>query len=179
VIITVVAVYVMQMAIHQKIRAFSVRDGFMSAAGAATMSLVMTSTSVLRSTVLRILRADLDDVLVNMIAQRGRPLPRPLCRCHRPGAVSPSEGGRSSTATRCLNAVDGIVHGHGNHGSIESACLRCADVFCAHRFHGALHPSRHYLTFRGVDKIGREHANNQQAQERGIPPAEFLRCCFS
>jgi hypothetical protein len=32
------------------------------------MSLVMTSTSVLRSTVLRILRADLDDVFVNMIA---------------------------------------------------------------------------------------------------------------
>jgi hypothetical protein len=72
VIITVVAVYVMQMAIHEKIRVVSVWNGFMSAARAVAVTLVMASTGVLRTTLLWIRRADLDDMLVNVIAMNSR-----------------------------------------------------------------------------------------------------------
>ena len=67
-IVTVVAVGVMQMAIHQVIDVISVRYCLVTAVGSMAMRFVMSVALVLGSTFLRIGRVDLQAMIVHVIA---------------------------------------------------------------------------------------------------------------
>jgi hypothetical protein len=67
VIITVIPMWMMQMTVDQIVKMIAVGNALMCTAGTVYMSLVMSTTLMIRRTSIGICRVDVKDVLVNVI----------------------------------------------------------------------------------------------------------------
>jgi hypothetical protein len=70
VIITVIPMWMMQVAVNQVVKVITVWNALMSTAGAVRMSPVMPSTLMTRSTLIGIRRVDFQNMFVNVIHGR-------------------------------------------------------------------------------------------------------------
>jgi hypothetical protein len=70
VVITVIAVLVMQAAIHQAVDVITVRHSLVTATGAMNMARIVTGAALAAMAAVRILIIDLNEVVVDMVAVR-------------------------------------------------------------------------------------------------------------
>lgn len=75
VIVAMVAMRMMQVAINQIVHMVAMRHRFMAASGSMLVVCIVTSATMLRSALVGIGRADLDDMLIDMVAMHVMEMP--------------------------------------------------------------------------------------------------------